>query len=131
MKKQKDLKYGIFFKGNEKEYKKRQSAARRLKKPIDYLLSQCKYRARIEDKEFNLTKEELVIPEICPVFNIPLFFTPGKRTYNSFSIDRRDNSKGYTKENVRVISWKANMYKGDLTIEEVENLLRYMKGEAQ
>ena len=73
----------------------------------------------------------MVIPEICPVFNIPLFFTPGKRTYNSFSIDRRDNSKGYTKENVRVISWKANMYKGDLTIEEVENLLRYMKGEAQ
>ena len=34
MKKQKDLKYGIFFKGNEKEYKKRQSAARRLKNQL-------------------------------------------------------------------------------------------------
>lgn len=37
-------------------------------------------------------------------------------------------SEGYTKDNTRVISWKANQYKGNMTVEEVESLLKYMKG---
>lgn len=97
--------------------------------PVQYLLNQAKYRAKKSGTEFSITLKDLEIPIVCPVFNIPLRYNPGKRTNNSFSLDRIDNSKGYVKGNVRVISWKANMYKGDLNIEEVENLLKYMKGE--
>jgi len=97
--------------------------------PVRYLLHSARYRAKKAGTEFTITFEDLEIPEVCPVFGIPLRYTPGSRTANSYSIDRRDNSKGYVKGNVRVISWKANMYKGDLTIEEVESLLRYMKGD--
>jgi hypothetical protein len=59
---------------------------------------------------------------------IPLFFSEGKRGPNSFSIDRVDNSRGYTKDNTRVISFLANGRKGDLTVEQVRNLLAYMEG---
>lgn len=60
--------------------------------------------------------------------DIPLFFSPGRRTYNSFSLDRKDNSKGYTKDNTRVISWLANGRKGDLSVKQIERLHRYVKG---
>jgi len=47
------------------------------------------------------------------------------------SLDRKDNTKdntkGYTKDNVRVISWEANRIKHALTLEQAEALVRYMK----
>lgn len=123
------LKYGVDHREDLAEYRKRQSAARRQKDPVRYLLNQCRYRSKKLGIAFDIEKDDLVIPDVCPVFNIPLFFTPGRRTHNSFSLDRWDNTKGYVKGNVHVISWKANMYKGDLTLEEVERLYNYMKGD--
>lgn len=123
------LKYGITYKGNEPEYRRLESLVRRVEDPIRYLLNQARYRAKKRGLEFEIVQEELEIPSHCPVFGIPLFFKAGRRGPNSFSIDRIDNSKGYTKGNVRIISFKANQYKGNMTIEEVENLLAYMKGQ--
>lgn len=122
------MKYAVSYKDNLTEYKRLQSAARRQKDPIRYLLNQIRYRCKQTGKEFSITKDDLNIPTHCPVFGIPLFFTPGGRTKNSFSLDRLDNSKGYTKENTRVISFWANQMKGDMTVEQVESLLNYMKG---
>jgi hypothetical protein len=123
------MKYGISYADDPQEYRRRESLARRRADPIGYLLKQVKYRAKITGKDFDLTKEDLDIPSHCPVFGIPLFLTEGRRGPNSYSIDRIDNSKGYTKDNVRVISFLANTRKGDMTLEQVENLLKYMKGE--
>ncbi len=122
------MKYGISYIENPKEYRRLESLARRRADPVGYLINQARYRAKNLGNEFTITREELEIPDFCPVFGIPLFFSGGKRSPNSHSIDRRDNSKGYVKGNVEVISFKANQYKGDMSIEEVENLLAYMKG---
>lgn len=122
------MKYGVSPQEDYDEYKRRQNRSQRARDPVRYLYNQAKYRAKKRDVEFDIELEDLEVPSHCPVFGIPLFFSEGKRTNNSYSIDRWDNSKGYVKDNVRVISWKANQYKGDLTIEEVESLLRYMKG---
>lgn len=121
-------KYAVTYKEHPKEYRRLQSAARRKESPIYYLLAQARYRAKKAGYVCDIIENELDIPTHCPVFGIPLFFSSGKRTPNSYSLDRFDNSKGYVKGNVRVISFKANQYKGDMTIEEVENLLGYMKG---
>ena len=43
------------------------------------------------------------------------------------SLDRRDNSKGYVRGNVRVISWRANSRKSDLTALELWQIYRYAK----
>ena len=77
--------------------------------------------------EFNITLEDIVIPEFCPVLGIPI--QPGvlKVWANSPSLDRVDSSKGYVKGNVEVISHKANRLKGALSSEEGGNLLRYME----
>lgn len=122
------MKYDVLNSEDPKAYRRAQTAASRANNPVQYLLNQAKYRAKKEGLEFSITLDELVIPDICPIFGIPLFFTPGRRSDNSFSLDRKDNSKGYTKDNTRVISWKGNQYKGDMSIEEVKSLLKYMEG---
>jgi len=108
---------------------KNQSKNYRATDPVRYLYNQAKYRAKKQGLEFSIEREDLEIPTHCPVFGIPLFFTEGRRSNNSFSLDRKDNKLGYVKGNVRVISWRANQYKGDLTVQEVRNLLKYMEGE--
>lgn len=74
----------------------------------------------------SIAVDDIVIPSECPVLGIPLFFTPGKCTWNTPTIDRFDNSKGYTQENIRVISWRANYLKRDMDVETITRLYRYM-----
>lgn len=87
------------------------------------LLSHAKGRAIKNDMEFNLKITDIVIPEYCPVLNLKMFETPD--TYPS--LDRLDNSKGYTKENVFVISKRANRLKSDASLEELKSIIRYIE----
>lgn len=73
--------------------------------------------------EYDLTHDDIVIPDTCPIFDIPLIFDGRKRTDNSASIDRIDNSKGYVKGNVVVVSYKANRLKSDATLDELQTLI--------
>ena len=77
------------------------------------LLGQAKYRAKKKGIEFNLELSDVVIPKLCPVLKIPLFAgsSSGGPRGCSPSLDRIDNSKGYIKGNVQVISHKANTMK--------------------
>ena len=65
----------------------------------------AKQRAQNNGREFSITPEDITIPAKCPVLGIPLKVTKGKSGAfpNSPSLDRVDNSKGYTRENIRVI----------------------------
>lgn len=120
------MRYGV--KASDASYRKRQSKSLRSRNPVRYLLNQARYRAKQRGIPFEISYEDLEIPEYCPVFGLKLETSGGRRNDCSFSLDRWDNSKGYIKGNVRVISWKANQYKGDLTLSEVEALYCYMKG---
>lgn len=99
------------------------------------MIDNAKRRAIDKDLDFNLDIDylESIAPDICPVLNIPLDYysssgIQGRNPYGP-SLDRFDNSKGYTKDNVRIISWRANSLKSDATIAEIEAILTYMKGE--
>lgn len=93
----------------------------RHKNPIAPMLTAARWRAKIKGLEFSLVKEDIVIPEYCPVLGLKL--EKGfVRQHNSPSLDRMDNSKGYTKDNIRVISLRANELKRDATVEEMEKL---------
>lgn len=86
---------------------------------------QAKKRA-IENKlEFNLEVSDIVIPEICPVLGIKLERLE-KRHAGSPSLDRIDNTKGYIKCNICVISWRANALKKDATVGELLLISAYM-----
>jgi len=75
--------------------------------------------------------KKLISNNECPVFNKRFVFRgeTDRKSPNrmSPSLDRVDNSKGYTMENVRVISYKANNLKSNATIEQIESLIYYIK----
>lgn len=81
----------------------------------------CAARSRAKRKglDFEITAEDVVVPDVCPILGIPLFPSSGKVGPNSPSIDRIDNRLGYVKDNVIVISFKANTIKNSATVGEL------------
>jgi DNA-binding TFAR19-related protein (PDSD5 family) len=116
-------------KQSQQWYKKNQGyiSQRKFRDPKTYMLRSIKQSAARRNLDFNLTTEDIEIPELCPVLKIPLYFTVGKRTDNTPSVDRVDSSQGYTRKNIKIISWKANRLKSNATTEELRNLLEYIE----
>ena|SRR5579863_5331668 len=97
--------------------------------PERIIFRSARTRARNMGLDFTLEIKDISIPKFCPVLKIPLNISKGQAAPNSPSLDRIDNSKGYTKDNIRIISWRANILKKDGTIKEFEQIIKYMKGE--
>lgn len=76
----------------------------------------------------DLEIEDIVIPEYCPVLGFKLAMNG--RFPNSMSIDKIDPTKGYTKGNVRVISFKANRLKSNGRLEDFRAIVAYLEREA-
>jgi hypothetical protein len=89
----------------------------------------AKARARTQGVPFNITEDHLTIPARCPVLGIRLFFTKGKKTPNTPSLDRKKPKRGYVRENVTVISWRANRLKMNETNPKVFlRIAKYLEG---
>ena len=93
------------------------------------MLSNAKKRAEKLKLDFNLTLEDIIIPNKCPVFKTPFIFGKDNKYQNNCSLDRIDNTKGYVKGNVQVISMKANTMKNSATKEELINFCKYFLNE--
>lgn len=96
---------------------------------IKNLLHRTKKRALQKELEFNISEEDIIIPEICPILEVPLVIGTSNNYEYSPSIDRIDNTKGYIKGNIQIISKKANSMKNSATLDELKafckNILRY------
>jgi hypothetical protein len=69
---------------------------------------------------------------VCPILGIPIIKQKGRFKANSPSLDRVNNKKGYVKGNVQVISWQANMLKGEhMTLEIARNFVAYLEKHTQ
>lgn len=95
------------------------------------LFENAKRRAKKKNLEFSITLDDILIPKFCPLIGIEIQLGgDGLFNMNSPSLDRIDNSQGYVKGNVAVISLKANKIKSDLSILELQflaqSLLRYV-----
>lgn len=89
-----------------------------------------RHRAKRKGKKFNLTWEDVLPPKLCPVFKKPLLLNTGDKLGPYLaSVDRLHNHRGYVKGNVRVISLRANMLKKDATLDELQRLVNWMRGE--
>lgn len=95
--------------------------------PIGYMIQRIKSRAKLGNIPFDLSKEDIVIPDICPVLGIALKVNSGKVGPDSISLDRLIPELGYVKGNVMVISHKANTIKNNATLEELEKLVDWLK----
>lgn len=80
--------------------------------------------------EFNITWEDLIPGDRCPVLGIKMKIGGGRgyeSQKSSPSVDRFDNCKGYVKGNVRIISKRANSLKSDASIDELKSVIKYMR----
>lgn len=105
---------------------------------VSYLLSQARQRCSRNGTNFSIKKEDVYMPNICPVFKVdmPTEFRSGKtrnQMRNNFgpSLDRIDNTKGYTPDNIVVMSYRANMLKSDATLKELVMLGEWAKSELE
>jgi hypothetical protein len=89
----------------------------------------AKNRAKKIGVPFDITFEDVVIPERCPVLGISLIHNAGGRSHkpNSPSIDRLIPGLGYTKNNIWVISMRANAIKSNCSVEELQRLVDTIK----
>ena len=79
-----------------------------------------KQRASKTGLEFTIEIKDIIIPAICPLLGVPItnIFGEGRQQTNA-SLDRKDSSKGYTPDNIWVISDLANRMKQDATPEQL------------
>ena len=117
----------------EKEYRNNiniKNKERRINNCIGNMVTRAKTRAKEKGMVFDLDKNNIKIPELCPALKIPIVnHTDNKPTANSASLDRLDNSKGYVADNINIISNRANTIKADATFEEFEAIYKWWKSE--
>lgn len=92
--------------------------------PEKAMLQRSRRRAKDLGLEFNLTIDDIVIPECCPILGMKLTRTSDSKD-DSPSLDRIDNDRGYTRGNVVVISFRANRIKGNATINEIRKVVEF------
>ncbi len=91
------------------------------------MLMNSKARAKRAGMEFDLCIEDIIIPDKCPVLGIDLHTGDKKNWVNSPSIDRIDNNIGYIKDNIVVVSRRANILKKDATKDELFKMYDFYK----
>jgi hypothetical protein len=103
------------------------------KKPLKQgLCAHARARARKAGIDALIRTVDLNWPTHCPVLDIELdYTTPRGQRYHRApdrpSLDRWDNTKGYTVENTRVISLRANLLKNDATWQELMAVAIYAR----
>lgn len=94
----------------------------RIRDPIKILYNNRKNDAKTRDIEFTITRDDLVIPEVCPVLKTKFI----RKTSSAASVGRIDPTKGYIPGNVQIISRKANVMKNNATPDELRSFASWV-----
>lgn len=111
----------------QKKSKERRKGKDRTEKDfVVRILQMAKIRAKAQNVPFELKVEDLTIPSVCPVFNTPLIWTDNI-TDDTPSLDRLIPNRGYVKDNVEFISYKANRIKSNANLAEIEAVALWLR----
>lgn len=94
---------------------------------VALMYSRAKSNAKRKGIDFTIEKHHVVIPEVCPLLGVKLtntYLNPEDNREHVPSLDRKDNSKGYTPDNVWVISFQANRMKNTASLEELDKFAK-------
>ena len=83
------------------------------------LIRVTKKRSIDNNLPFNITIDDIIIPDFCPILGIPIKRADKYQSNNSPSIDKFVPDLGYVKGNVWIVSAKANRLKSNLNKEEL------------
>jgi hypothetical protein len=108
---------------NQKEYSKNNIEL--------ILLNNAKRRAKNKNIIIDITIEDIkrIRPknDICPLLEIKMISNNISLKDNSMTLDRIDSKKGYIKDNIWIISNKANKSKSNATMKEYEFIINNLK----
>lgn len=107
---------------------------RRQNFPAERMFYEARKRAKIQGIPFSIEKQDILLPEFCPVLGLRLDYTQGTKGRpldNSPSLDKIIPALGYVKGNIATISWRANVLKHDATLEEVVAIAGYIRSRCQ
>lgn len=100
------------------------------KRPEFKMLHAAKKRAKQKGLPFNLEVTDIIIPEYCPVFpEMKLKHNIGTIGPDSPTLDRLVPEYGYVKENIMVISHKANSIKQTANPDEILQVAIWLEKE--
>jgi hypothetical protein len=93
------------------------------------LLKRARYRAKKKGQLFDLTEDDITVSSFCPILGIPLHVNDGMigGRFNSPTLDRKDNARGYVPGNVWVISQLANQMKSNANTGELKDFANWIK----
>lgn len=91
------------------------------------LLNAARFRARQKQVPFELSVEDIEVPDMCPILGIPIIRNLKRLSDNSPSLDRIRPALGYVKNNIAVISNRANRIKNNGTAVEHEAIAKFMR----
>lgn len=96
-------------------------------KTIARMYTRKRNNARRSKWTFSINLEDIVFPTHCPVLGLKLDYgnNSSGRKETSPSFDRINPKKGYVKNNVVIISWRANRIKNDGTPNEHALIARF------
>lgn len=129
---EKMLEYRLRTKEQKKEYDRKRLAENPKEMSIaqrrSILVQSAKVRARNKSLPIDLRAGDFSIPEYCPVLGIKLeHHTSHGCKSHSPTLDRFVPGLGYVKDNINVISMKANSIKGSHTYEELKAVVEWME----
>lgn len=97
--------------------------------PEHYCWLAARNRCRKSGLEFTIQVEDIPkLERFCPITGLEMFRNEGGHKDNSPTLDRIDTTKGYIPGNVRLISYKANRWKSDMSPEMIKRLYEYSTG---
>lgn len=106
------------------EYANQYAKTRRRSDPSGAMFSRIRMRAKRLGILFNLTIDDIHIPELCPVFGMPMAIGAGEMAPE---LDRIKRHLGYVRGNIIVVSRRANRLKSDATIDELARIVEFYR----
>jgi hypothetical protein len=97
---------------NQRKYEKLKLSPERL------ILQRIRASAKARKLDFDLEIEDIILPTVCPYLGCSMQFNEGSPQNNSYSVDRKDNSFGYIRGNIEIISFRANVMKQNASQED-------------
>ena len=105
---------------------------RSLENTLSWQFRSRKQQAQKRGIPFTIQLSDIEQPEFCPILGIKLNYGWGGKNGHlrdpcKATIDKVIPELGYVPGNVFIISWRANKLKSDMTYDELEKIMNYIK----